>query len=129
MEVCPKLQKLNLLDADGSSRTTHQCAEPTSPSFGMFIERSVCDDCPVRGVVTLREKRGAPPKPEKVNKKHVSQPMKSEKDCLDMSQVIRVRCCGEVIRTNHCKSMASQFYGTVVTPKECSVCPVRRVAS
>jgi hypothetical protein len=129
MEVCPKLQKLNLLDKTGESKTVHQCTEQSAPAFGTIIERTACDDCPVRGAVTLREKRGAPPKPEKVKRKPVSQPPKTDLDCLDMSQVLRVRCCGEVIRTNYCKSMTSQFYGTVVTPKECNDCPVRRVAS
>lgn len=129
-EQCPARQKLNILDADGTSRTVHQCIEPTSPSFAHTVEPSVCDACPARAAAVTNAKRGQPPKPEKVKTPLAkSQPPKSEKDCADVKQVVKVKCCGEVTRTNYCTSVSSVLNGKVVTQTECSKCPVRRVAS
>jgi len=129
-EQCPARQKINLLDADGTSKTVHQCTEPTSAYFAKAIDPKVCDDCPVRSVATSKAKRGQPPKPEKVNKPLAkSQPAKTDADCADMKQVVKVKCCGEMVRTNYCKGQKSEFYGRIVTITECNDCPVRRVAS
>ena len=43
-----------------------------------------------------------------------------------MKQVVAVRCCGEVSRTNYCDSFSSRLLGQLVTPAQCNNCPVRR---
>lgn len=126
MEPCPKLQKLHILDATGERKTVRQCTEQTSPSFTKTVEPDVCDGCPVRAAVTLREKRGAPPKPSKVKTPHANAKPKTENDCADLKQIIRVKCCGEVLRTNYCNSFSSKLFGELVTPAQCEACPVRR---
>ena len=128
-EQCPARQKINMLDADGTTRTVSQCIEPTSLHFAKFIEPTACEDCPTRLQAVRSAARGAPPKPEKNKKPHVSQPAKRADDCMDMNQVIKVKCCGEVIRTNYCRGSQSEFFGLIVTSAECNKCPVRRVAS
>lgn len=128
-DVCPKQQKLNLVDATGHKETVRQCIEPTSPSFAHHVTPEVCEACPVRAAVVASANKRQPNKPERVATKHVSQPLKKETDCADLKQRIRVKCCGEVVRTNYCHSISSQYNGQIVTPQECGQCPARRVAS